>query len=383
MLRDTLVTPEILDALAHFLYAAFVRMPQPCHGPIAFYEFWKHIHPSLKNMHVSYPDEIKTALNACRDAFGATSSQDHSFDTESHSGSQAEVRSSPMWRQAQLMADFAAQWSPVKSESFTPKSVRTRALDSEKTPNTGRPSPSLSPEVPYESPPSSRRLRSSTHASRTSPRTRRDKDAASSDFMPSSPTDAARARRMAARPASRVAYEKSARSADRPLKRQKVDASSRTPQTISPLSYANRSGSSRQSPGSKGKGASAVLRRRGDYGIPSAASTSAKSKGKRVASRRSPSPPSRAADVETPSSDDYDAWEAPMGDVQELSGRQSNSTFPAACKLTGVDEIPDSQPSNEDEEDSLLPSFMKAGARDAADYEHVHSGTSLCHPLLF
>ncbi|KAL1950460.1 hypothetical protein VTO73DRAFT_5584 [Trametes versicolor] len=338
VLHNTSVTPEILDALAHFLYSAFVRMPHPCHGPIAFYEFWKHIHPSLKHMHVSYPDEIKTALNACRDAFGATSSQDHSFDTESHSGSQAE-------------------WvSPVKSESFTPKSVRAGVHDFEKTPTTGKPSPSLSPEVPYEGPASSRRLRSSARSSRTSPRTRHDKDAASSDFMPSSPSDAARARRMAARPTSRVAHEKTARSAERPLKRQRVDVSSRTPQTISPLSYANRSGSSRLSPGSKGEGARAVLRRHVDYGTPSAASISAKAKGKRVASRRSPSPPVRAADVEAPSSDDYDAWEAPMGDVQELS---------------------DSQPSNEDEDDSLLPSFMKGGARDAEDYEHIHSDDTM------
>ncbi|CDO69848.1 hypothetical protein BN946_scf184884.g7 [Trametes cinnabarina] len=65
-LKTVSVTPDDLTSLASLLYSAFIRMPDPGHGPVAFYEFWVHIYPSLQGMRGAYPEQIKVALQACR-----------------------------------------------------------------------------------------------------------------------------------------------------------------------------------------------------------------------------------------------------------------------------------------------------------------------------
>ncbi|KAI0349596.1 hypothetical protein OH77DRAFT_1499498 [Trametes cingulata] len=362
-LRQVKITPDILAAFARLLYSVFIRIPAPGHGPIAFCEFWLDVGPSLKNMRDSYPEEIKIALTACRDVLGGASLQDISLDSDSHSGSQPEV-------------------SPMKSDSLTPQSasaMRARILELQKTPTPLRQrnvSPSVSPEVPFERGTSARRL---VYEPLSTPSKRTNDHLTSSDFMPSSPTDAVRARRLAMRPTSRVAHERAAKPAERPLKRRKVDSSPRTPKErplaespSTPSTSSRRSTRNRplvESPEIAAEKGSAQIANRNDSSTPRGAGTS---KGKQVASTPGRPSPTKFAPTVTPSSDDYDAWEAPIldEDVPRLSDHE--------------DIVPDSQPSDaEGEDESLLPSYMKTtglGRRqDDSDYAAGRSGTSLPH----
>ncbi|KAI0647932.1 hypothetical protein C8Q79DRAFT_952664 [Trametes meyenii] len=345
-LQHVTITSEILSALAHFLYSAFIRIPDPGLGPIAFYDFWMHVQPSLKHLRGAYPDDIKTALHACHEVFGDMSSQDLSFDTDSHSDAHTDRQSD-------------AEMSPVKSEPLTPKSVlvvRDRLLESRKTtPNTSSPQrlpQAVSQEVPYYPtlplPVSgTRQGRPLRFPSSGSPSKRARPTDASSDFMPSSPTDAVQARRLAARPVSRVAHQRTARSTERPLKRQKVEGSPRTPRPGSAASP-TRSGSASH----RKKGPTSASRTpRGSSSTPRE-----KGKGKQVSTPRSS--PTKAAPTVAPSPDDYDAWEAPLREED-------------VPKMTGFDEtsiIPSSQPSNsEEDDDPFVPSFMRTSGRRGRD----------------
>ncbi|KAH9851814.1 hypothetical protein C2E23DRAFT_732427 [Lenzites betulinus] len=338
-LHDILITPDILAALAHVLFSAFVRVPKPGHGPVAFSEFWAHVHPSLKGTRAAYPDEIKMALYACRDVFGSSHLEDLSFDTESHSGSQAEV-------------------SPVKAESLTPKSTRPRGLGMQ-TPPAWNTSPAIpSPEIPYDPPACSQ----SQDLPSSSPLRPVNLDFVSSDYMPSSPTIAARTRRLAPRPpVSRVAHERPANPADRPMKKRKVEASprdttaaesSRAYQTISPRPPSVHSASPVAQPRKPNTRRTSARR---------TTPQSDRSKGKRVASSAASSSPAKGSHALSPSSDDYDAWEAPICDFQDLSG-------------TVHQDVPDSQTSGlAEDDDSLLPSFMKADRGHDEPHEHGHA----------
>ncbi|KAI0754826.1 hypothetical protein C8Q80DRAFT_1247683, partial [Daedaleopsis nitida] len=114
-LRDIPISSDTLHALAHFLYSAFVRIPHPGHGPVAFYEFWTHIQPSLAHLKGAFPEEIKTALQACHDAFGTELPEDLSLETESQGAFQAQVHAA------------SVSSSPAKPVTPTTRSTRTRA----------------------------------------------------------------------------------------------------------------------------------------------------------------------------------------------------------------------------------------------------------------
>ncbi|KAL7279856.1 hypothetical protein ACG7TL_006263 [Trametes sanguinea] len=346
-LRAVTMTPGMLESLAPLLYAAFVRMPDPGHGPVAFYEFWLHIQPHLQGMRGAYPEQIKIALRACNDVFGGISSQDLSMDTDSHSDSQHTPR---------------AQITPIKSESMTPRStasIRDRLYELQRSPLAAPPfrqnlSPTVNPEIPFHvpmSPAIDETLRRKRARGPDSPPSRATSShRASSDYMPSSPTDALRARRFAAGPTSRVAHERAAKPTDRPSKRRKVEGSvstatsralesparsSRPPPRVDTEQKAGRR-SSRTPPATKSKGKE-VLR-----------------------------PSSSAA---TPASDDYDAWEAPILEDEDEDERV----------LGDRDEVvPSSQPSDEhgSDDDSFLPSFMKTAGR-AADGQNPRSDDTM------
>ena len=64
------ISADTLQAFAPFLCSAFVRIPEPGYGPLAFCEFWKHIQPSLAHLNGAYPEEIKSALKASHDVLG-------------------------------------------------------------------------------------------------------------------------------------------------------------------------------------------------------------------------------------------------------------------------------------------------------------------------
>ncbi|KAI0632232.1 hypothetical protein C8Q77DRAFT_1197483 [Trametes polyzona] len=321
VLRDLRFDLEMLTSLAHFLYSAFVRIPEPARGPLAFIDFWTSVQPAFQDMRGSYPEEIKTALYACRHAFGANLPDDFSFDTESYTDSQVEA-------------------SPVKSEALTPRSARGGIVVTSRRTT----SPVVSPKIPY-GPSLAYRNPLAVHHVSPSPVRQIGGDAVSSDFLPSSPTDAARVRRMAGRSTSRVAHERAVAPLERPAKRRKASGS---PQD----SRSAGSGGLRSSPAHTGRSASA--RTSSSRSTPRA---TGKSKGKQRATDRSSVSPRKADPVALPSSDDYDAWEAPICDVQELS-----------------DEVPDSQPSDAaDDDDSLIPGFMKAGRHDAEDDERRYA----------
>ncbi|KAI0667641.1 hypothetical protein C8Q78DRAFT_315288 [Trametes maxima] len=342
-LRCVTITSEILSSLAHFLYSAFIRIPDPGRGPVAFYDFWTHVQPSLKHLHGSYPDDIKTALHACHDVFGGISSQDLSFDTDSHSNAHTDRR-----------ADV--EISPVKSESLIPKSTfaaRDRSVQARKTPPTVSSSlclsQAVSPEVPYypTAPPplpGSRQRRTLRSPSAGSP-SKHPTDV-SSELMPSSPTDAVRARRLAMHSMGRVAHERAAHSTGRPLKRQKVDGGQRM------LGPSPTASPTRSDPASRDKTVYAGRTPRGNSSKP-------RGKGKEKQAASTPrSSPVKATPTVTPSSDDYDAWEAPLReeDVPQLTDLQETHI------------IPSSQPSDsEEDDDSFILCFMKTGGRGRGD----------------
>ncbi|KAI8994250.1 hypothetical protein BD414DRAFT_436949 [Trametes punicea] len=349
------ITPEILSSLANLLYSAFIRMPDPGYGPLAFYEFWAHIQPALQDTRGQYPEQIKTILRACRDVFGKISSQDPSFDTELRSGSQAE--------------DSSEAHASPGSSALTPRSaasIRSRLQELQNSPiGTSRwhnHAPTTSPEIPYQ--PTTPRT-SDVHASRLlEPRrnpTRLTRSKASisrympSDLMPSSPTDALRGRRLAAGATSRIAHERVSTPMDRPRKRQRMDTVPRTSQPLanvmivgleeSPTPAQRRSSVRRkrqvaEAEDEPGEGDSSRMSRRR-----SITPWRGKVKGKGVVT-----PSVQAGAMASLLSEDYDAWEAPIceDDVPQLSER--------------YDIVSDSQPSDaegDDDDDSILPSFMK------------------------
>ncbi|KAI0826919.1 hypothetical protein BC628DRAFT_1436598 [Trametes gibbosa] len=349
-LRDVPITLEILAALAHFLSSAFVHVPKPGHGPVAFSEFWTHVQPSLKGTRASYPEEIKTALYACRDVFGSSHSEDPSFDTESHSGSQIQ--------------NSRAQISPVKSESLTSKSMRPKRHGTQTTP-TWNTSPIItSTEVPYD--PAAFRQSSQNIPSSSSPLRPVNMDFVSSDSMPSSPTGAPGTRRLAARPpATRVAHERAAKPMDRPLKRRRVDTSPQDAKATDSFRE-GLPGPSRHlsahsiSPGVQSRKPT-VLRTsvRTRTGTPEPDG----SQGKHVAPSTHLWSPGKATHALSPSSDDYDAWEAPICDVQER-----------------LSDVSDSQPSDAAESDSLLPNFIMKDDRTHnghGEYGHSRKNTMI------
>ncbi|KAI0335777.1 hypothetical protein GY45DRAFT_1292253 [Cubamyces sp. BRFM 1775] len=365
-LRDTTITADALSTLAHFLYSAFIRIPDPCDGPVVFYEFWTHIQPSLKHLRGAYPEEIKTALRACQDVFGGLSSQDVSVDTESHTDSQANRTPD--------------QISPVKSESITPKlaaEVRTRILELRTTPRAAsrqfNPSPVVSPEIPFlptspTTPLSSvtKRKRARREAISISP----DKLShhASSDFMPSSPTDAIRARRAAAGPliVSRTAHERAAKPLDRPLKRQRVDTSPRTPKfTTYVMGESLRNSPPEMRSGLPDDGVEDMPYKGQARRASAALSTTPRSTTSRSTGKRAVSP-ALADPVEEPS-DDYDAWEAPICEDDVPRPADDDDEV-----------VPDSQPSDAGaDDDSLLPSYMKTSGRGHAEYGAAHSDDTM------
>ncbi|KAH9891761.1 hypothetical protein C8Q73DRAFT_87371 [Cubamyces lactineus] len=362
-LRDTTITADALNSLAHFLYSAFVRIPDPCDGPVAFYDFWTHVRPSLEDLRGAYPEEIKTALRACQDVFGGLSSQDLSFDTELHTDSQANRTPD--------------QTSPVKSDSITPAEVRTRILGLRTTPRAAsrrlelEPSPVVSPEITFQPTSPTISLSTATKRKRTHRETftiSPDKPShyVSSDFMPSSPTDAIRARRVIAGPnTSRTAHERAARPLDRPLKRQKVETSPQTPKCSTRV----MGESLRNSPT---EGRNGLLeeedvpykgRVHGTSAFMSTTprSVTSRSKGKRAMSPAVPDPAGEVSD------DDYDAWEALIyeDDVPRPAGDDDSV-------------VPDSQPSDAGaDDDSLLPSYMKTSDRRHTEYGVEHSDDTM------
>lgn len=69
-LRKIPMTSDTLQAFAAFFCSAFVRIPEPATGPLAFCDFWTHIQPSLAHLNGAYPEEIKAALRASHDVLG-------------------------------------------------------------------------------------------------------------------------------------------------------------------------------------------------------------------------------------------------------------------------------------------------------------------------
>ncbi|PIL22657.1 hypothetical protein GSI_15349 [Ganoderma sinense ZZ0214-1] len=342
-LRKIPVTSDTLQTFATFFCSAFVRIPEPATGPLAFCEFWTDIRPSLTHLNGAYPEEIKAALRASHDVLGIDVPSCLSLETDLDGHSSiltSPAKPSPAKRSMQrhpraeheedsLGRPWQSTLSPFREKASPAASAKTSPF-----PNTPGAKRSLSHTLPEADSP-------------VTPARRRNNDANRS-YMPSSPTEALRARRLAAGPSSRVAHERARTASDRPIKRRK----------LSPL---------HESPTAHLRGGAAGPSKR----VPSPATSSATSRSgwrfdgvevetfkdfKRrtttpqpsettAANMLSPEVPSPTVAV-GPSSDDYDdydAWEVPI------------------C-VDDMDMVPDSQPSDgkdDDDDDSLLPSFMK------------------------
>ncbi|KAH9949846.1 hypothetical protein B0H21DRAFT_687894 [Amylocystis lapponica] len=98
LLRDHTLTLDTLHVLAPFFTSAFVRVPPPALGPVAFMEFWGYIQPGLGCLEGALPEEIKTCLNAYHLAFDGVLLPDISMESQSqsqrHSQSQSQFQSS-------------------------------------------------------------------------------------------------------------------------------------------------------------------------------------------------------------------------------------------------------------------------------------------------
>ena len=75
------MSADTLQIFAPFFCSAFVRIPEPARGPLAFCEFWAHIQPSLAHLNGAYPEEIKAALRASHDVLGIDVVADISLET--------------------------------------------------------------------------------------------------------------------------------------------------------------------------------------------------------------------------------------------------------------------------------------------------------------
>ncbi|KAM5535006.1 hypothetical protein V8D89_011379 [Ganoderma adspersum] len=339
-LRKIPMTSDTLQAFATFFCSAFVRIPEPATGPLAFCEFWSHIQPSLAHLNGAYPEEIKAALRASHDVLGIDVPSCLSLETD------MDGRSSVLT-------------SPAKS-SLAKRTMQRYPREEHEEDSLGRPwqttlspfrekaSPAVSLNTsPFPNTPGAKRSPSSSHAlpEADSPITfarRRNNDASqSSGYMPSSPTEALRARRLAAGPFSRVAHERARTISDRPIKRRKLSPLLEGPTAPSrggPLKRIPSPATSSATTRSKWRFDGVEVETFKDFKRRTTTPQPSETTAAQMLSPEVPSPTVTAG----PYSDDYDAWEVPI------------------CIDDDVDVVPDSQPSDgKDDDDSLLPSFMK------------------------
>ncbi|TFK93094.1 hypothetical protein K466DRAFT_538625 [Polyporus arcularius HHB13444] len=366
-LRHIPIHSDTLYALARFLSSTFGRIVSPGNGPVAFHEFWKEVQPSLKHLDGGYPEELKTALCACHEAFGMSLPSGVSIETESQTDSQAArntLLSSPgFFGTPPKHVEISVAGVDTLTRSSQPF-IRSHAL------STGSSSPSRQPHasrLPTASKSHSRLSHGLADPVSPTPARRNNDASRISDYLPSSPTDAMRARRFAAGPSSRVSHERPSRTPDRPLKRRKLsptvtpnttpDSSVRRSSPLVTPSPEDRRESQRSSAIPKPtRWEFASVEVQSSIGSRRQASTTSsytpqpspskyKLQEEQLLSPEVPSPATasrayaRAPAVDD--DDDYDAWEVPMA--------------------TDDDVVPDSQPEDEKgDEDSLVPSFMKA-----------------------
>ncbi|KAI1790183.1 hypothetical protein LXA43DRAFT_891520 [Ganoderma leucocontextum] len=339
------MSADTLQIFAPFFCSAFVRIPEPGRGPLAFCEFWTDIQPSLAHLHGAYPEEIKAALRASHDVLGIDVPADLSLETDMDGRSLA--LSSPVKRSMQRYP-----WGERSQDSLG------RPCQTTLSPFRERASPVVSTTTsPFPNTPGAQR--SLSHAlteadfPATPPRRRNNDANRGPDYMPSSPTEALRARRHAAGPSSRAAHERARTTSDRPIKRRKVSPLLAPPGRSTAPSRDRTAGPSKRNPSPVSSSASSRSKWRFD-GVEvetfkdlkrrtsTAATSTADATAAHMLSPEVP-PPTIAAGPGAPSSDDYDAWEVPI------------------CADDDMDDVvSDSQPSDsKDDDDSLLPSFMK------------------------
>ncbi|KAI0720594.1 hypothetical protein C8T65DRAFT_735920 [Cerioporus squamosus] len=361
VLRHIPIHSDTLHTLARFLSATFHRILTPGDGPLAFHDFWMQVQPSLKHLDGGYPEELKTALCACHEAFGMSLPSGVSIETESQTESQA-ARNMLLTSPGSFGTPSKPVESPLAKAGFLTRSSqpfnRSPALSSSNSSRTEQPNTSW---LPIASTSNLRHSHKLSDPVSPTPAWRNYDASRSSAHLPSSPTDAIRARRFAAGPSSRVAHERPSKTPDRPLKRRKLSPQV-TLEDVSGSSSIRQSSPLSPSQGSRGSHRPSVIpnpsrwqfagvevqnrrtsRQRASTISPSTPQVSpARStlKEEQLISPEVPSPATAArARARTP--DDYDTWEVPI-------------------VMADDDVVPDSQPEDAYEnEDSLVPSFMK------------------------
>ena len=73
---------ERLIAISPFLTTAFVRVPHPAKGPIAFELFWRETYHDLPQYRPFYPDCLKACLMGLSDVCGGSLAEGLSMGTE-------------------------------------------------------------------------------------------------------------------------------------------------------------------------------------------------------------------------------------------------------------------------------------------------------------
>jgi hypothetical protein len=84
-LRNHPLSADLLQALAPFFASAFVRIPSPAFGPLAFQAFWKATYHEKEEFFRDIPPKLRACLKAFDDAYGDNLAAGLSHDSDSQS----------------------------------------------------------------------------------------------------------------------------------------------------------------------------------------------------------------------------------------------------------------------------------------------------------
>jgi hypothetical protein len=81
-MRGLELSLERLIVISPFLATAFVRVPHPALGPVAFEKFWRGTYHELRHYMPSYPDCLKACLMGIADVCGGSVGEGLSMGTD-------------------------------------------------------------------------------------------------------------------------------------------------------------------------------------------------------------------------------------------------------------------------------------------------------------
>ncbi|KAF5374095.1 hypothetical protein D9615_008892 [Tricholomella constricta] len=130
LLRDLPQSLETLIAISPFLSSAFGRLTSSAAGPLAFNEFWRATYHGVEDYRTSYPDCLKACLLGLTDAFGGSIADGLSVNGQSQlTGMSTVPDSQPSHHDRGDPLFFGLSFegfssSPIRDRSLTPTPMR-------------------------------------------------------------------------------------------------------------------------------------------------------------------------------------------------------------------------------------------------------------------